>query len=76
MYNSDEELFYVQDVRSYVGNSAIFWRPEGHGYTTNLDDAMIVNKDWVGRKTDILRSKLKIDQLSTRQVDMQKLRNM
>lgn len=76
MYKAEEEIFYVQDNRSFVGNSVLWWRHEGAGYTTNLDEAMIVNQDWTGRSTDIKHSKLKIDQLATRQVDMQKLRKI
>jgi hypothetical protein len=31
--------FYILDARSIVGNCALFWRPDGAGYTTQLDDA-------------------------------------
>jgi hypothetical protein len=31
--------YYIQDTRSYVGNAVVWWRPEGKGYTTNIDEA-------------------------------------
>lgn len=34
-----EELYYLQDKRSYVGNSMLFWARNNAGYTTNLDQA-------------------------------------
>jgi len=33
-----EELYYIQN-RGYQGNCLIFWRPEGKGYTSRIDDA-------------------------------------
>lgn len=34
------KLFYLQCVtRGYVGNSPVFWRKGGGGYTPNIDDA-------------------------------------
>lgn len=35
----DEGLYFVQDTRSFVGNCPLWWRPNGGGYTTNLDEA-------------------------------------
>ena len=34
-----DELFYIQDSRSYCGNSVMWWRVDGHGYTSNLAEA-------------------------------------
>lgn len=34
-----EELYYLQDARNYVGNSMLWWRAEGAGYTSNIDEA-------------------------------------
>ncbi|TFG63462.1 MAG: hypothetical protein E4H32_04360 [Nitrospirales bacterium] len=34
-----EQLFYIQDSRSYVGNEVVWWRPDGAGYTTDILDA-------------------------------------
>ena len=41
---SDEELYYIQNT-GYCGNCIKFWRPDGHGYTMNLDDAWKVTKE-------------------------------
>jgi hypothetical protein len=32
-------MFYLLDSRTVVGNCALWWRPDGAGYTTNLDEA-------------------------------------
>ena len=31
--------YYIQDTRQVVGNCALFWRPDGAGYTCDLLDA-------------------------------------
>ncbi len=33
------EMFYILDSRSCVGNCALWWRPKGAGYTTQLEEA-------------------------------------
>lgn len=35
----DNQLFYVQDCRNFVGNAVVWWCPDGHGYTTNIAEA-------------------------------------
>lgn len=49
------DLYYIQDARSYVGNSVLFWRPGGAGYTTNLDEAGLYTLEEASshRDTDI-----------------------
>lgn len=37
--------YYIQDSRGYVGNCLSFWRPEGKGYTTNINDAGLFTKE-------------------------------
>ena len=32
-------LFYIQDQRTIIGNCALWWRPEGAGYTCDLGRA-------------------------------------
>lgn len=34
-----EELYYILDDRAVVGNCALWWRPNGCGYTTELREA-------------------------------------
>lgn len=67
------QFYYIQDSRSYLGNSVRWWRERGEGYTTNLDQAMKVTGDWVGRPSDILWPVDEIDALSQsiRQFDAQ-----
>ncbi len=36
---SDEKRFYILDTRQIVGNCALWWRPDGAGYTTELKEA-------------------------------------
>src|SRR3989337_1378863 len=37
----NEELYYLQDSRSYCGNCMMFWRKNDAGYTYNLDDCAV-----------------------------------
>ena len=66
-----DRLYYIQDTRTYCGNSVMWWMPEGYGYTSNLNDAWKVPASWKGRDTDKLWPCDEIDLLSTRQFDMQ-----
>lgn len=72
------QFYYIQDSRRYVGNSAVWWRERGEGYTTNLAEAMKVTGDWVGRPSDILWPVDEIDALSRtiRQFDVQNFRDI
>jgi len=36
---SGEQLYYIRDIRSIVGNCALWWRPDSRGYTCDLDQA-------------------------------------
>ena len=31
--------YYIQDTRSYLGDAVMWWRPNGEGYTSDIDDA-------------------------------------
>lgn len=53
-----EELFYIQDARSYCGNSCYWWRVDGKGYTTDLNEAWKVSKEKAER---IIRSRPDVD---------------
>lgn len=71
-----EQLFYIQDTRSYCGNSVMWWCVDGQGYTSNLDKAWKVQADWRGRDTDKLWPCDEIDKRTTRQFDMQLFREI
>ena len=71
-----EDLFYLQDSRSYVGNDVLWWRHGGSGYTTNLLEAGTYTKDKAqaqhnSRETDIPWPKKYIDEKTRPAVDMQ-----
>ena len=77
-----EELYYIQDTRSYCGNSCFWWREEGHGYTCDIKEAWIVTKD---KALSIIRNRPHVDVAwpcsmidagVTLHFDMQKLRDM
>lgn len=55
---STGELFYIQDTRSYCGNSCFWWRVDGEGYTTNLAEAWRVTKEEAER---IVRGRPDVD---------------
>jgi len=70
----DGRLYYVQDTRTYVGNSVMWWCPDGKGYTTHIDLAGKYKADersW--RDTDKLWAVEEIDNVWSHHVDMQKL---
>jgi len=71
-----EPLCYIQDTRTYCGNSVMWWRVDGNGYTSNLEEAWKVPATWKGRDTDKLWLCSDIDAGATRQFDMQSLRNI
>ena len=39
MTDFDNADHYILDTRQVVGNCCLWWRPDGKGYTCNLDDA-------------------------------------
>jgi hypothetical protein len=53
-----QELFYIQDSRSYVGNAVLWWGLESKGYTTDPAKAQKYTREQAeaqhrSRKTDI-----------------------
>jgi hypothetical protein len=40
-----EELYYIQDKRSIVGNSLTWWRKGGYGYGCNILEAEVFTKE-------------------------------
>lgn len=55
MSDETEACYYVLDVRSVVGNCACWWRPDGKGYTCDIDDAGLYTLAYAKglRETDI-----------------------
>jgi len=71
-----EPLYYIQDTRQVCGNSAFWWKPDGHGYTCNIDEAWKVPATWRGRTgVDVLRLCSDVDALAVRHFDTQLLRD-
>ena len=71
-----EQLFYLQDSRSYVGNDVMWWAKDGRGYTTDLSKAHVYTKDKAisqhnARETDIPWTKGYIDAKTRPAVDAQ-----
>ena len=50
-----ERDHYILDIRSVVGNCALWWGPNGQGYTCNLDDAGLYTRAeaYSHRETDV-----------------------
>jgi hypothetical protein len=48
-------LYYILDTRTMVGNCALWWKPDGGGYTCNLDEAGFYTEDQIRglRTTDV-----------------------
>jgi hypothetical protein len=74
-----EKLYYIQDTRNFVGNSVLWWCPEGNGYTSDLGRAWKVSKAKAdsmhrSRRTDVPWPCDEIDNYSQRHFDMQNLR--
>ena len=73
------QLFYVQDSRTYVGNDMLWWRKGNRGYTTNLEEAEIYTKEEIQKKflgnsvreSDIIWPFEQINSIARRTVDMQ-----
>jgi hypothetical protein len=68
--------YYIQDSRGYVGNDVLWWRPNGNGYTTDLNEAGVYTREeaYGKRETDVAWPVEHINPLITRTVDMQRLR--
>ena len=71
-------LYYLQDARHHamVGNCPSFWRPDGNGYTTNLDEAArftleAAMKQHKCRETDLPWLCSEVDKLRRPTVDCQ-----
>lgn len=77
----EEPLYYIQDTRSYTGNSAMWWCSDGHGYTSDLAQAWKVPLEKAqamhrSRETDVPWPCEEIDSRAQLHFDMQKLREI
>lgn len=74
---NDDALFYVQDRRSFVGNSVMWWGDDGNGYTTNIEKAWLLTgaeiKKHKWRETDIIWPQEEVQKGILKHVDMQYL---
>ena len=75
----DDEYFYVQDARSYVGNAVLWWGLNSSGYVTDPKKAHkytkeeIVKKFSDGRDTDIIWPASHVESAIKEFVDIQGL---
>lgn len=72
----EEELFYIQDARSNADGCVLWWRPNGGGYTVDLDDAgkYTRNQAFKGkRETDVPVPCHVAEAITTRVVRLAKL---
>jgi len=76
----DDEYFYVQDARNYVGNAVLWWGLGSNGYVCDIHKAQkytkkeIVDKFGDGRETDIVWIGSHVEKGIKEIVDAQNLR--
>ncbi len=74
---SDDETYYVQDRRNYVGNAVLWWGLNSSGYTTDLKRAQKYTgaelKQGSWRDTDIIWESEHVETAVREYVDMQYL---
>lgn len=74
--DGNEDKWYLQDTRSYVGNDVMWWAKDGKGYTTDVSKAHVYDRDAAFRQaamrgTDRAWPKAYIDGKTRPAVDMQ-----
>lgn len=76
--NDQEQLFYIQDTRQYVGNCILWWGRDRQGYTCHLDRAgLYTAQECAGmRATDRPWPRELVERAASQMVDMQRLRNL
>ena len=75
---SETDEYFIQDSRSFVGNDVLWWRPNGNGYTTVLEEAGIYSHEEAAgkRPSDIAWPIQTIRPLVRSTIDMQDLRDI
>ena len=77
----ENDMYYVQDARNYVGNSVLWWGLNNSGYVTDINRAHKYTKEEIlksfldGRETDIVWSAKHIDANIKQHVDRQSIRS-
>jgi hypothetical protein len=75
----ENEMYYIQDNRGYVGNSVLWWGYDGNGYTTELNKAQKYSREEVikhfvdGRHSDVIWRASHVETKIRTHVDMQYL---
>ena len=75
----EDELFYVQDGRGYIGNSISWWGLNSCGYTTDITKAQkytkaeIIARFSAGRETDVIWVASNVDKNVSTHVDSQRI---
>lgn len=72
---SPTDQYFIQDTRTCCGNDVLWWRPNGCGYTTDMDHAGIYSRKEADgkRPTDHAWPIEQVIPLAHRVVDLQKL---
>lgn len=75
-----EEMYYIQDTRSYCGNSVMWWAVDGHGYTSDIAKAWRVSKEEalriIRRDTDKAWPASEVNKHIRQHIDHQDLRDV
>lgn len=74
-----EQQYYLQDSRTYVGNSILWWAKNSSGYTTNIEEAELFNEEEVmklfkNRITDVPWKKEDVEKAIIKIIDSQYLK--
>ena len=72
------ERFYIIDTRMIVGNCALFWCPNGNGYTTQLEEAGLYSEEDANnnRDTDVAVPESMAKTCAVTHVRLDRLREM
>jgi len=71
------QLYYILDARQVVGNCALWWCPNGNGYTTQIDEAGLFDEAFVSgmdRDTDHAYPQELVENLIVKHVRLDHLR--
>jgi len=76
----DDELFYIQDTRNYVGNAVLWWGLDSSGYVTDIKKAQkytkkeVIEKIGQGRETDVFWPASHVESAIREYIDIQGLK--